>query len=175
MKKIAVLIILTSLIGCKKEYTCEYGFYSLPINFSFIGFSANELDTIVIQKYLNNNGTKGSWIATDSIIQTAVMQGDTAYSKLQFLGQNIVDYTGFYSYPDGENDIFVELQVTSTEQKFALFNFKATENNIFTQNEPCTPQGGRTFLSVYSVDITGEHSRLYQPITNRNFIGLKKQ
>lgn len=81
-KKILHLgIVLLCLPGCRKEeYTCGFSYYYNPAFVAFKGFSATELELVLVQHY-TGDGNFTTLLSADSLDASAgLTEGDTAYS-----------------------------------------------------------------------------------------------
>ncbi len=163
---LAMLIGLLMLIsGCKKQYRCEHGYYCLPVNISFVGFLPEDLDTLVLKTYTQENGAL-RLIATDTSYHMPVWLSDTAYRDID---SNNHCY-GFYSFSELSTSYTILLP--GTGDSFIVSDIQPQKNAVWEQDNPCSAHG--TFISPFRCTVTGTHTDIYQPGTNNYFIGLMK-
>src|SRR5690606_54071 len=145
---------------------CEHGYYHLPVHISFLGFSPQDLDTLILKTYLSENG-QPELLSIDTAYPNPVWRNDTAYQNIDSNNH----YYGFYSF--SSINTFYTILLPGTTDSFWVSDILPQNNAVWEQDRPCNVKG--TFISPFRIKITGAHTDIYQAGTNNHFIALQKQ
>lgn len=157
---IPVLLLLVLMTSCSKKLQhCSQAIYPIPGYGAFIGFTASELDTIVIEKY--QPGSQLSQLLDVDTVSTPspVFNHDTAYRSIMGGFFNVGSGVDYKILLPGANRSFVVTQVTYGD---LVMEWEA---------EICRD---RTFVTApYKVNIDGQFVEMYVLTNNNNYFYLK--
>ena len=156
-------MLLLSLWGCKKEYTCGFSYYYNPAYVTFKGFSAGELKTVIVGRY-TGDGSFSNLIATDTIdASAALFEGDTAYSA---------DNYGFFTVASG---VDFKIQVPLTGKEFKITEVRRFESgSSWVQDEHCPMGAGQARIRSFGFKLDGTEYIPFERRVNNWYIYLNK-
>jgi hypothetical protein len=167
MKKILILLISSILIaGCKQDQVeCVRHFTNLPCDVAFFGFSANELDTIILRQYKAATGYI-DLLENDTLFITAPQfKNGVAYSDT-----SSYRYKGFFTLTEGVN---YKLIFPANNKEYLISNIVAgPATDTFITTDHCPLGTGGPWLTTVSSKINGEVAQLWTPNANNFFIKI---
>lgn len=160
---IAMGIGLLALSGCNKEYTCGFSYYYNPAYVAFKGFTANELETVIVGRY-TGDGTFSNLIATDTIdASTALFESDTAYGADNF---------GFFTVAAG---VDFKILVPQTGKEFRITDVRKFEDGYhWVQDDRCGSGSQPARIRSYGFKVDGAEYTPFERRVNNWYIFLNK-
>lgn len=171
---IIVLFFLSFSPSCKKKtYNCSYPVYYIrPVDIAFVGFTENELDTVLIAHY--KEGVNFSeFLGRDTLVSQ--LTNMLVYDDTIYRNDTSTSYSGFGKLAAGVDDSVI---VPSTG---SVFTITGTSSDIvpttYTSEAPCL-DGRSSVLPFNNIHINGmpHTAEVTQRVNNElnAFIYLKK-
>lgn len=155
--------ILLSFAGCKKKNECWYTYYPIPLQISFAGFAASEIDSIYIDQY-EANGQFDQPIRRDTIY----------YGRFTIINGALVGDSVTYStnsYADGlmEGQDY-QITFAGTGERFRIAEIFYEKGYAWTREDaPCLSRGGYTGPSKVVINGNEAKGYTYSPPDNPSY------
>jgi len=130
--------VMIAFSACRKEqYTCMYSIdYAAPCSVAFTGFTASELDTIILERYRGGSNF-ADLISRDTLSFTdPVFAGDTAYAAE---AEDSISHKGFWSLRAEDYRVLLPTAGRTYEITGARIG---PSSYSWTQQEHCSPGAG---------------------------------
>ncbi len=166
--RIVVLFMLLSMLSlqCRKKFTCSFTSYYQPVSLAFIGYSAVQLDRIIILSYPANNGLVNP-LSMDTLYGSAgLREGDTTYSS-----RNGLQHNGFFKAVGG---LDYKIILPEAGKEYTVINIREGETTSFwEQNYECSPGASQARIVPLLSTVSGGNYENGYAEANNYFIFLK--
>lgn len=157
----ALLFLL--LWGCKKDpYTCSHSYYYVPAQVGFVGFSAPELELIIVNRYKAGSNFD-SLLTTDTLDgSSSIVKGDTMYYKID---------KSFFTVSEGAD---FKVSLPNAGKEFRITEVRSFEKEYtWTQKEHCAMGASQTSVRPFAFKLNGQDYPAYDS-QNSWYIFLRK-
>ena len=138
MRALSVILILVLAMGACKKYQCEQSVVQIGVRIGFVGFSADQLDTV----YIEGNDNYGIPVTDAVYSPKCTVINDTAYMDSSFHS----DFNVAFMMIKGDHTI----TVPGANKVFLVNNMHWYSYPTWKQKTPCT--GGQKYTPIESPD-----------------------
>ena len=172
-----ILLISLLLVACKKkvqtesrQYTCWRSYYYIPVTPVFKGFSAQELKTVVLNKYVANSQFDSLKLTDTLDLSNSIFVSDTAYSA------NCSEWMRYGSFEIKAGDDYT-IAIPAINKVFSITNaYEGPREVSWLQDTPCStsPGASQPVFRHLSFDLNNESANIYYLTTNNYLVCLQR-
>jgi len=167
--RIFTLMLLLSLQGvqCAKKYTCSHSNIYQPVSVAFIGYTAAQLETIIIVSFAANTGLANPLSADTFHSGQVLREGDTTYNFLDTFHyhRGFIKATGGLDY---------KVILPAVAKEYIISEIREGESiSTWEQKNHCSPgAGAANIVPLHSTVSGGNYENGYAE-ANNYYIFLK--